>query len=283
MNGATPTVSTTVRDGVATIRLDRPDRNNAIDPAMCRDLREATTRLAEDPSVRVVVLGGNGPLFTAGGDITVFASTPGGQLPGVLRRMVDDYHAALDRLAGLEIPLVAAVHGAAAGGGLGMVYAADVAIAAEDAVFTVGHGKLGLTPDGGLTWFLPRLVGLRRAQEMLLLHRKLTAAEALGWGLLTRVVPADRLEDETATLARRLADGPSGAIGGQRRLLRHSFDTGLREQLAAEQATMVHAAGSREVAEGIRAFTERRAPDFVRAIPAQDAGQSNRVTLSSPA
>jgi 2-(1,2-epoxy-1,2-dihydrophenyl)acetyl-CoA isomerase len=251
-----------VTAGIATVRLDRPEHHNAIDPAMSRDLREAATRIAQDPSVRVVVLAGNGALFTAGGDLALFAATPGQDLPGLLRRMVDDYHAAVERLTGIDAPVVAAVQGPAAGGGLGLVCAADVAVATPQAVFAVGHGRLGLTADGGLSWFLPRLIGLRRAQEMFLLHRRLTAAEALDWGLLTAVVPADQLDDEVAAIAHRLADGATAAIGAQRRLLRHSFDTGLRDQLAREQATLVQAAGTTDAREGIDAFRHGRPPVF---------------------
>jgi Enoyl-CoA hydratase/carnithine racemase len=256
------TLTLRVADGVATVRLDRPEHGNAIDEAMARELSELATRLAEDPSVRVVLLGGNGPMFSAGGDIDLFTSTPAAGLPPLLRRMIDDYHLALERLAELEAPIVAAVRGAAAGGGLGMVCAADYVVTADDAVFTVGYGGIGLTADGGNTWYLPRLLGMRRAQEMFLLNRRLTAAEALDWGLVNRVVPAEDVEAEAEAVAATLATGPTRAFGGMRRLLRQSYDTGLRDQLADEKSVIVEVAATADAAEGVAAFAAHRRPRF---------------------
>lgn len=256
------TVTLEVSGGIATARLDRPAAANAIDQAMARDLLEVVTRVAEDPAARVLLLAGDGPMFTAGGDIGVFAAAAPERLPALLHRMIDDYHRAIERLTALDTPVVAAVRGAAAGGGLGMVCAADVVVAAEDAVFTVGYGALGLTADGGTTWFLPRLVGMRRAQEMFLLNRRLTATEALELGLVTRIVPAGRVDAEATSIAGRLAAGPTRALGGIRRLLRQSFETGLAAQLADEKASIADVAGSADAHEGIQAFTERREPRF---------------------
>jgi 2-(1,2-epoxy-1,2-dihydrophenyl)acetyl-CoA isomerase len=251
-----------VAEGVATVTLDRPEHGNAIDEDMARDLEELATRLAEDPSVRVVVLGGNGPMFTAGGDIELFSTTPAAELPATLRRMIDDYHLALERLTELDAPIVAAVQGAAAGGGLGLVCAADVVVAAEGAVFALGYARLGLTADGGASWFLPRLVGMRRAQEMFLLNRRLTAAEALEWGIVSRVVPASEVDAEAQRIATEIAAGPTAAFGGMRRLLRQSLETGLRDQLAAEKTAIVQASATEDAREGIAAFGERRRPRF---------------------
>jgi Enoyl-CoA hydratase/carnithine racemase len=256
------TLTLRVADGVAAVTLDRPEQGNAINDAMGRDLLELATRLAEDDTVRVVLLGGNGPMFTAGGDIEQFSATPPAQLPATLRRMIDDYHLALERLTELDAPIVAAVKGAAAGGGLGIVCAADIVVAADDAVFTVGYGGIGLTADGGNSWFLPRMVGMRRAQEMFLLNRRLTAAEALEWGLVSRVVPADDVDAEAEKIAARIASGPTRAFGGMRRLLRQSFETGLRDQLAAEKASIIEVSTTADVIEGITAFAERRRPSF---------------------
>src|SRR4051812_20376378 len=260
--GPFSTLTLRVADGVATVRLDRPEHANAINTAMAADLRELAHRLAEDDTVRVVLLGGNGRRFTAGGDIAQFSATPPAELPAALRRMIDDYHLALDRLTALDAPIVVGVRGAAAGGGLGLVCAADYVVAAQDAVFTVGYAGLGLTADGGTSWFLPRLVGLRRAQEMFLLNRRLTAAEALDWGLVNRLVPDERVEEEAAEVAAGLAAGPTRAFGGMRRLLRRSLETDLRGQLAAEVAEIVEVAGTPDAAEGIAAFAARRRPRF---------------------
>ncbi|QJY47481.1 enoyl-CoA hydratase-related protein [Pseudonocardia broussonetiae] len=256
------TLALQVVDGVATVRLDRPDRGNAIDPAMTRDLAEVATRLREDDAVRAVLLAGNGPMFTAGGDLALLSGLPADELPRVLRRMIDDYHLALARLSALDAPIVAAVHGAAAGGGLGMVHVADIVIASEEATFALGYGGIGLTSDGGNTWYLPRLVGMRRAQELFLLNHRFSAAEALEWGLVTRVVPAADVEAEAGAVVARLAAGPTRAFGGMRRLLRQSLETGLRDQLAAEQDLIVEACTTPDAAEGLAAFIGKRRPQF---------------------
>ncbi len=256
------TLTLKIDDGVATVRLNRPDHGNAIDPAMAKDLSEVATRLAEDDAVRAVLICGSGPMFTAGGDIGIFSGLPASELPPLLRRMIDDYHLALERFTALDAPIVVAVHGSAGGGGMGLVYIGDVVIAAEDARFALGYGAIGLTADGGNSWYLPRLVGLRRAQELFLLNRRFTAAEALEWGLITKVVPAADLDAEVAAVAARLAAGPTRAFGGMRALLRQSFETGLRDQLAAEKELIVDAAASADAAEGIAAFAQRRRPRF---------------------
>lgn len=263
-DAASPFTTLTLRvtDGVADLRLNRPEHGNAIDVAMARDLREAATRIAEDGSVRVVLLRGNGPMLTTGGDIDLMSGTAHAELPPLLRRMIDDYHQALERLAEIDAPLVVGVRGAAAGGGLGLVCTADYAVAATDAVFAVGYGRIGLTADGGNTWHLPRLVGMRRAQEMFLLNRRLTADEACEWGLVNRVVPAEDVDAEAETVARQIAAGPTRAFGGMRRLLRGSYETPLGEQLHAEKNAIVDVAGTDDAAEGITAFAERRRPRF---------------------
>ena len=142
------------------------------------------------PDVRAVLIAGNGPNFTVGGDLGLFAGTAREQLPNRLRRMIDSYHLAIERLTSIDAPVVAAVRGGAGGGGLGLLYVADIVVAADDARFALGYGALGLTADGGNTWFLPRMVGMRRAQELFLLNRRLTAQEALD--IRTGVAPGAR-------------------------------------------------------------------------------------------
>jgi 2-(1,2-epoxy-1,2-dihydrophenyl)acetyl-CoA isomerase len=181
-------------DGIATLRLNRPDDGNAINPDLAADLAEAATQIAERADVRAVLIASNGPNFTVGGDLSVFAATARGRLPNQLRRMVDSFHLAIERLTSIDAPVVAAVRGGAAGGGLGLLYAADIAVAADDARFAVGYGALGLTADGGNTWFLPRMVGMRRAQELFLLNRRLTAQEALEFGLVSQLAPSDAVD-----------------------------------------------------------------------------------------
>jgi 2-(1,2-epoxy-1,2-dihydrophenyl)acetyl-CoA isomerase len=256
------TVLLEVADGVATLRLNRPDQGNAINEEMAADLEEAATRIAESSGVRAVIIAGNGSNFTLGGDVNLFAGTPREQLPHRLRRMIDGYHKAIERLTSIDAPVVAAVRGAAAGGGLGLLYVADIVIAADDTRFALGYGALGLTSDGGNTWYLPRLVGMRRAQELFLLNRRLTAQEALEFGLISRLVPSHAVESEAAVIAASLAAGPTRAFGAMRRMLRQSFETGLGDQLQAEKESIIRASCTDDAGEGIAAFAAKRRPQF---------------------
>jgi 2-(1,2-epoxy-1,2-dihydrophenyl)acetyl-CoA isomerase len=260
--GRLRTVLLDFEDGVATLRLNRPDKGNAIDERMAADLAEAATQIAERTDIRAVLITGNGPNFTVGGDLGLFAGTAREQLPNRLRRMIDSYHLAIERLTSIDAPVVAAVRGGAGGGGLGLLYAADIVVAADDARFALGYGALGLTADGGNTWFLPRMVGMRRAQELFLLNRRLTAQEALAFGLVSRLAPSDAVETEAATLAAKLAAGPTRAFGAVRRMLRQSFETGLSDQLDAEKDSIVVASSTEDAQEGIAAFAAKRRPHF---------------------
>jgi 2-(1,2-epoxy-1,2-dihydrophenyl)acetyl-CoA isomerase len=251
-----------VDQGVATIRLNRPEAGNAIDLTLVEDFYEAVFRAAADPAVRAVLLCGAGRSLSTGGDLTTFAGLDGSELSGRLRHMVDLYHLALDRLTRIDPPVVCAVRGAAAGGGLGLLHVSDVVVAADDSKFALGYAAIGLASDGGNTWFLPRLVGLRRAQQLMLLGRRLTAAEALDWGLVTEVVPAAEVEDRARALALRLAAGPTQAFGRMKRLLRDSWTADLPGQLSAETTQMSEAGASADAAEGIAAFVAKRPPAF---------------------
>ncbi len=260
--GPLRTVLLDFAEGVATLRLNRPDKGNAIDTAMADDLAEAATQIAERPGVRAVLITSNGSNFTVGGDLALFAGTAREQLPDRLRRMIDSYHLAIERLTSIDAPVVAAVRGGAGGGGLGLLYAADIVVAADDSRFALGYGALGLTADGGNTWFLPRLVGMRRAQELFLLNRRLTAQEALQFGLVSRLAPSDAVEKEAATLAATLAAGPTPAYGAVRRMLRQSFETAISNQLEAERESIVAASRTDDALEGIAAFVAKRRPQF---------------------
>lgn len=256
------TVLLDFKDGVATLRLNRPHQGNAINEEMAEDLAEAASRIVEAPGVRAVMICSAGPNFTMGGDVSLFAGTAPEQLPHKLRRMIDAYHLAIERLTSMDAPVVAAVRGAAAGGGLGLLYVADIVIAAADARFALGYGALGLTSDGGNTWFLPRMIGLRRAQELFLLNSRLSAQDALAHGLVSRLMPDDAVEVEAAGIAAKLAAGPTRAFGSMRRMLRQSFETSLSEQLLAETNSIVVAAGTNDAREGVAAFAAKRRPSF---------------------
>ncbi|HEV2981713.1 MAG TPA: enoyl-CoA hydratase-related protein [Solirubrobacteraceae bacterium] len=254
-------VELTVSEGVAHLRLVRADARNAIDRAMVDALERAASTCAHDPDVRALLITAAGPSFTVGGDLDhLYGALE--RLPTELDEMIATFHRALVRLADLAVPVVCAVQGAAAGGGLGLLWCADVVIAAEDAKLVAGFAELALSGDGGSSWFLPRVIGLRRAQEMMLGNRALSATEAAEWGLVNQVVPADRLTEQARRIARELAAGPTAAYGEMRRLLRRAFCTSLDDQLEAERRAMVRCADTADAREGITAFGERRAPTF---------------------
>jgi 2-(1,2-epoxy-1,2-dihydrophenyl)acetyl-CoA isomerase len=250
-----------VAGGVARLRMVRADGRNAIDPLWVKELDAAVTALEQGSSARALLITADGPAYSVGGDMRHF-HTQQDRMADELAEMVGGYHAALPRLAALPLPVVSAVNGAAAGGGLGLVWCSDVVIAADDAKFATGFAALGLSGDGGSSWFLPRLVGLRRAREMILHNRILTAAEALDWGLIDRVVPLADLEAEAESAAAGLAAGPTVAYGKMRRLLWRSLSVDLEDQLAAELEAIVECGATADAKEGVSAFVERRPPKF---------------------
>jgi 2-(1,2-epoxy-1,2-dihydrophenyl)acetyl-CoA isomerase len=251
-----------VEDRVARLILNRPDAGNAMNAVMMRELRDAAIRCDEDPEIRAVIIAGAGKMFCAGGDLRSFAAEGEG-LPAYLKGITNDLHGALSRLARMDAPVVSAVQGSAAGAGLSLACAADMVIAAESARFTVAYTNVGLVPDGSCTFFLPRLVGLRRAQEMMLTRRVLGASEALDWHLVTRVVPDGELQEESSKLAAQLAAGPTRAFGAVKRLLLHSAGDHLESQMEQEARAIADAARGADGKEGIAAFLEKRAAEFI--------------------
>lgn len=255
------TVLYSVADGVATITLNRPHVMNAMDADMIRRLRAAAERCAEDASARAVVIRGNGPAFLAGGDVSVFrANLPG--LPDLVRAGARELHHAIAALRRAPKPVLASVHGAVAGAGVSLVAAVDLAIAAEDAKFMMAYSRIGTSPDGGATWTLPRLLGHRRALELMLLSDPIDARTALQIGLVNWVTDTARLAAETAAIAKRLANGATVALAETRRLVYEGLDRTLPEQLDAEAEAFARCAGTRDFAEGVTAFVEKRKPEF---------------------
>lgn len=253
----------TLEDGVAEITLNRPDAGNALDLKLVTELADAALRCDHDGSVRAVLLTGAGKAFSVGGDLKAFASF-GDEAGRRLKEIADAVHKAISVFSRMAAPVIVAVNGTAAGAGFSLAIAGDYAIAAESARFTMAYTAAGLSPDGGATYMLPRLIGLRRTQELILTNRVLTAAEALDWGLLTRVVPAAELMDEAHAVARRIAAGPAGAHRAVKDLLRASLANGLEEQMELEGRSISRAAMSPDGIEGITAFLEKRRPDFAR-------------------
>ena len=250
-----------VQGGVATITFNRPEILNALDGGMIAQLREACERAERDVAVRVIVLRGAGPAFLAGGNVAIFhANLP--RMPQMITEIAGELHRAVLALRRALKPVVASVHGAVAGAGVSLVAAADFVIAAADAQFTLAYSRIGASPDGGATWFLPRLVGYHKALELMLLSEAVDAATMRDLGLVNRVVPAADLEQETQRIAARLAMGPTLAYAATKRLANQAFDVALAEHLDEEARTFARCASTRDFAEGVTAFVEKRKPVF---------------------
>jgi 2-(1,2-epoxy-1,2-dihydrophenyl)acetyl-CoA isomerase len=248
---------------IARVTLNRPQQGNAIDLAMAQALVKVAIRCDTDPAIRCVVLTGAGPLFCAGGDLAVFGDA-GDRIPGLLSELAGTLHMAICRLLRMPKPLVVLVNGPAAGAGLSLAMAGDIVLAAPSAHFTAAYTAIGLTPDGGMSWLLPRLVGLRKAQAMILTNRRVKAAEAEAMGLITRVVEQGTLDVDGAQIAQSLCRSATAAIGAVRSLLLGSFAAELEAQLEREARAITCAGGHAESREGIAAFNEKRSANFER-------------------
>jgi len=251
-----------LQDHVAWITLDRPAALNALNLQMAKELYDVANRCGADKSVRAAVLMGSGErAFCAGGDVADFAKAGDG-LERLLREMTGYLHLAVSRFAWMRAPLIGAINGVAAGAGFSLALCCDLAIAADSVKFTSAYSKIGFTPDGSSTWFLSRLLGHRRAMELYLTERVLTAQEALDWGLVNRVVPGKDLTAETRKLAAQLAKGPTLAYGGIKKLLQMAATESLESQMERETRGIVRTGTSADGREGARAFVEKRAPRF---------------------
>jgi 2-(1,2-epoxy-1,2-dihydrophenyl)acetyl-CoA isomerase len=248
----------TSRDGaVLTITLNRPDVLNAFNTDMHRALA-AALKEARDPVVRAVVLTGAGRGFCVGQDLTEFREAPG----DIGSRLRDNYHPNIRALRALEKPVIASVNGAAAGAGMSIACACDLRIAADSASFIPAFINIGLIPDSGGSYFVTRILGAARAFEWLASGKKLTAAEAHAWGLVSEVVESDALPGRAAELAGQLADMPTRGIGMTKRLLDNAADATLEEQLEREAQLQTAATQTEDFREGVAAFLEKRPPRF---------------------
>ena len=247
--------------GVGIIRLNRPEDGNAIIPEMARELLDVATRCDQDQNVRAVVLTGNGKMFCVGGDLKAFAA----QAKGTSRYIIEithAFHAAISRFNWMDAPVVGAINGTAAGGGFSLSLTTDIAIAAESAKFTMAYTKAGLVPDGSSSYFLARIVGLRRAKEMALLNPILSAKQAMEWGLVNRVVADNQVLSTALEIAHKLAKGPTRSFGETKRLILTGATESLESQMERESRMIAVIAGSADGREGIDAFVTKRAPEF---------------------
>jgi len=257
-----PTILYNCEGPVAVLVLNRPDAGNTINMAMACDLERSVDLAVTDPAVRCVVLTGRGKLFCGGGDVAAMAEVGEGR-SAYLLELARALHRSVAKLAEMPKPLVTLVNGPAAGAGLSLAIGGDVVLASDRAHFSAAYGLVGLTPDGGMSWLLPRLVGLRRAQEIILSNRRVSAEEAAMIGLVNRIVEGGDLMPEGLAVARALAAGPVDAISGARGLLAASFQNSLTTHLDIEATRIAEAGAGAEAREGIAAFLERRNPDFV--------------------
>ncbi len=250
-----------IEDRVARITLNRPKAYNALDKRAFQEFFDAVSEADADKDVRVIVITGAGNAFCAGGDIAEFIAGLD-RSSWLLKRMTTWAHGAMSRLARSRKPSVAIVNGVAAGGGLGLALGADLAVAAESAKFTLAYSDLGVSPDNSTSFYLPRLIGMRRAMELVLLNRVLSAQEAVAWGLINRAVPDDDLEAEAAGIVARLADGPTLAYGATKRLFHQSFSNTLESQMEYEVQSIADLSETPDFREAVTAFKEKRKPVF---------------------
>ena len=248
---------------IASLTLDRAASGNAIDVHLARTLMEAAIRCDEDEGIRCVVLRGSGRMFCAGGDINEFGQA-GENVPAYMKRITGYLHSAIARLARMNKPLVTSINGPAAGAGFSLAILGDIAIASRSAHFTLAYSAIGLTPDGGATWLLPRLVGLRLAQEIALTNRRIGADEAAAIGLVSRTVADGELDKEVAAAAETLAASATSAVGTTRNLLLESFTNSLETHMERESRAIAAASRTPAGREGIAAFLAKRKPDFTQ-------------------
>jgi len=250
------------RDGaVAKLTLNRPAAANAIDLPLAKELMLAAIKCDEDESIRCVLLTATGRFFCAGGDIRSFVSA-GTSVSALLKEMTAYFHMGVARFARMEKPLIVAVNGTAAGAGFSLALLGDLVISARSAQFTSAYTALGVTSDGGLSWLLPRLVGLRRAQELIITNRMLSAQDALNLDLITRIVENESLVEEAFRQAQELANGPTAAYGKLRQLLLRSSESSFESHLEDESRALAETSRSHHGSEGIDAFITKRKPDF---------------------
>ena len=250
-----------IDNGIATITFNSPQNFNALDGAMLADLLVAVREIEARDDVRVIVIRGAGKAFCAGGDITAFAAA-GDDAHDLVNSFGPGIQQIVHWMRHTRAIVVAVVHGAVAGGGFGLMLAADVVIASEDAPFAIAYARLGTSPDAGTSYFLARTLGYRKALELYLMSERLDGRAAKALGLVNFTVPSAALDAEAEALIRRLAAGPAVAYGSAKRLFRQAADTGLHQHLDDEIRLFSDNTRHPDFAEGVRAFIEKRPPKF---------------------
>ena len=256
------TIEMTEEGTIAIVRLNRPSHYNALDGTMAGELLTAAQFIERSPNLRAMVLTANGPAFCGGGDVKAFVNA-GDKVPEFVASVVTPFHQFITQLMRMEKPSVAAINGVAAGGGFSLAMACDLVVAQEGASFTSAYSRIGATPDGGLSYVLPRLIGTRRTLELYLTNRILTATEALEWGLVNLVVPANKLLDEAHKIAGMLAEGPTLAFSRARDLIYRSMDHNFERQLELEAGSIIDSSRTDDFRIATRSFVEKVEPSYV--------------------
>ncbi|MBA4494697.1 enoyl-CoA hydratase/isomerase family protein [Paenactinomyces guangxiensis] len=243
---------------VMTLTLNRPEVLNAFSKEMIFSLQDVLKKAEQDENIRCIVIRGAGRSFSAGGDVKQMGQSS----PGEYYEHIGYLNQLIEQMTRLEKPILAVVHGFAAGAGVCLAMACDMIIAAEDSRFALSFAQVGLISDGGGLFFLPRTLGLYRAKELLFTAEPISAAKAESWGMINRVVPAEKLESEAGALARQLAGGPTRVYGKIKRLAHQALTADLADILEAERAAQALMVPSYDHQEGVRAFREKRKPHF---------------------
>ncbi|HEX5143413.1 MAG TPA: enoyl-CoA hydratase-related protein [Mycobacterium sp.] len=246
---------------ITRITLNRPDAANGMNDTLTAELADAAARCRDNAETKVVVLTGAGRFFCAGGDLKAMAASPLGAGPFV-RGIADDLHRAISIFARIDAVLITAVNGTAAGAGFSLAVTGDLVVAASSASFTMAYTRAGLSPDGSSSYYLPRLVGVRRTADLMLTNRKLSAGEAQNWGLVNYVVDDAELAAKVDALASEIASGAKGSAGAVKKLLQATYGNTIEEQMDLESQLIAESADGADGREGIDAFLNKRAPKF---------------------
>ena len=256
------TINFKIENEIAYIELNRPKQYNSMNQTMADDLFKVSLECDDNPKIRSVLMTGSGEdAFCAGGDVNSFYKY-GNKTSSHLKEVTTTLHGAISRLSRMNAPLIVAVNGVAAGAGFSFVGFADIAIASTNATFVSAYSKIGLTPDGSSTYFLPRIIGTRRYTELILTNRVLSANEALEWGLINKVVDLKDLKDEANNLAKKLASGPTLAFGKLKNLVNNSFLDSLEGQMEYEARMISDSAKTKDGMNGIDAFVNKKKVSF---------------------
>jgi len=250
-----------INERVATIRFNRPDAANGLNLQMATEFYQASVACRDSANIKAVILTGSGRFFCAGGDLNSMLSHEAGRGAGVTE-IAEQLHNALSVLAKMDAPVITAINGTAAGAGFSIAVTGDLVVAAESAKFTMAYTNVGLSPDGSSSYYLPRLIGIRRTQELMFTNRVLTAQEAMDWGLVTKVVADADVEQAANDMAAIFVKGAKGSFATVKSLLLQTFANDIESQMSLESQGIAKCADSNDGKEGITAFIEKRKPEF---------------------